>query len=74
MRLALLKPLLLPSGLALFGACAAPPVHDRGLTSAPVMTFSESIVWQTDERLGPQIEPGRAFAGGGQSAGCTSCQ
>jgi len=65
--------LLVIAATALAG-CRAVPVHEQILVSAPAMAPGEELIWSSEERLGAQVEGGRAFAGGGQSAGCTSCQ
>lgn len=65
---ALLLAALLPAG------CAVPKLSQQKLVSQPNMTFAESALWNYDQKLAPQTEQGRAFAGGGSGAGCTSCK
>lgn len=59
---------------ALFTGCSAPRIHQQRLVSQPDMTFSSASVWNFDQPLSLQTESGRAFAGGGSAAGCTSCR
>lgn len=65
---------LLPPLAALVTGCSAPRVAQQRLVSQPNMTFTESAVWGYDQKLAPQTEQGRGFAGGGSGAGCTSCR
>ncbi|MBL9127559.1 MAG: hypothetical protein JNL97_07930 [Verrucomicrobiales bacterium] len=62
--------------LALCGVvpgCAV-PVHRQRLVSKPPMQFSESVVFDYQSRLLPQVESGISASGGAQAAGCTSCR
>ena len=54
--------------------CAGPGIHQRRWVSQPDMVFSEGSVWNFDQPLSVQTESGRAFAGFGSAAGCTSCR
>ena len=54
--------------------CTPPRVAQQRLVSQKNMTFDGSAVWSRDSALGLQTESGRAFAGGGQGAGCTTCK
>jgi hypothetical protein len=61
--------------LALFAmACSPPKVTQQRLVNQRNMTFSTSAVWRQGPRQLTQIETGLNAAGGGQSAGCTSCK
>lgn len=63
------------SALALtLTGCQSPTLSQQVQASAPAMLFGDELVWQSEDRLSSQLESGRTFAGGGQSAGCTSCQ
>lgn len=65
------------SGLVLAGwitGCSAPRIHQQRLVSQPDVTFSSASIWNFDQPLSLQTESGRAFAGGGSAAGCTSCK
>lgn len=59
---------------AMITGCSAPRIHQQRRVSQPDMTFSSSSVWNFDQPLSLQTESGRAFAGGGSAAGCTSCR
>jgi hypothetical protein len=64
-------------GLALaFAAlgCARVEPQQQRWVAKPNMTFSESLVFAYSFKLLPQVEPGSAFCGGAQSAGCASCK
>ena len=63
--------LLIVTGIT---GCSAPRIHQQRRVSQPDMTFSSSSVWNFDQPLSLQTESGRAFAGGGSAAGCTSCR
>ncbi|MBX3733457.1 MAG: hypothetical protein KF791_12780 [Verrucomicrobiae bacterium] len=54
--------------------CAGPGIAAQRLVSQPDMTFSTSAIWNFDQPLALQTETGRAFAGAGSAAGCTSCK
>lgn len=60
--------------LALSAGCAGPSIARQRLVSQPDMVFSNSQVWNFDQPMALQTESGRAFAGGGTAAGCTSCK
>ncbi len=61
--------------LACVGAgCARVPVAAQRLVSKPNMVFGDSMVFNDPRRLVAQIEPGSAFSGGAQAAGCTACK
>jgi len=65
------------SGLALIillSGCRAVPVSSQRLVSKPNMIFSDSVTAPGKSRLIVQIEPGSAFSGGAQAAGCASCK
>jgi hypothetical protein len=65
----------LPFGLALgLAGCGHVPVSEQGLVAKPNMQFSDSATFAYTSRLSPQTEPGSAFSGGAQNAGCTSCK
>jgi hypothetical protein len=66
--------LLLSLALLCFTGCKSPGLAEQVKASAPAMLIDDELVWQSDDRLSSQLESGKAFAGGGQSAGCTSCQ
>lgn len=60
-------------GAGLVG-CRSPGLGAQVEASVAPMVFGDNLAWEDGDRLGPQVETGRAFAGGGPSAGCTSCQ
>jgi hypothetical protein len=60
--------------LLVCAGCAVVRPSEQRLVSKPNMVFSESAVFSYANKLVPQLEPGSAFSGGGQSAGCTSCK
>ena len=45
-----------------------------GLTAKPNMEFSDSLVFNYQNKLLPQVEPGATLSGGAQSAGATCCK
>jgi hypothetical protein len=59
--------------LALTG-CVQVPANRQRLVSKSNMGFSESLVFNYQNKLLPQVEPGSTFSGGAQSSGCTSCK
>lgn len=63
---------LLASSLVL--GCARLPVASQRLVSKPNMVFSDSAIFSYQGRLPAQTEPGSAFTGGAQAAGCASCK
>ena len=71
-RLAVIS-LALALGLTAPG-CAQVPAPRQRLVSKPNMEFSDSLVFNYQHKLLPQVEPGSAFAAGAQSTGCTSCK
>lgn len=60
--------------MLLFTSCAGPGIAQQRRVSQRDMVFSGSAVWNFDPPLAFQTETGRAFAGGGSGAGCTSCK
>ena len=56
------------------GSVGQVSISDQRLVSKPNMLFSQSGVFDYQNRLIAQIEPGSATSGGGQAAGCTSCK
>ncbi len=54
--------------------CAPVPVAAQRLVSKPNMVFGDSFVFSDARRLVAQVEPGSAFSGGAQAAGCTACK
>ena len=54
--------------------CARVPVAAQRLVSKPNMVFGDSFVFTDARRLVAQVEPGSAFSGGAQAAGCTACK
>jgi hypothetical protein len=60
--------------LLVFGGCTPIGPQQQRLVSKPGMTFADSQVFNYQHKLLPQVEPGSAFSGGAQSAGCTSCK
>lgn len=58
----------------LASGCARVPVAAQRLVSKPNMVFGDSLVFADARRLVGQVEPGSAFAGGAQAAGCTACK
>lgn len=58
----------------LIAGCSGPRIHQQRLVSQPDVTFSSASIWNFDQPLSLQTESGRAFAGGGSAAGCTSCK
>jgi mono/diheme cytochrome c family protein len=67
--------LLLLALLALAcSGCHSPTLHQQVRASAPAMLMGDELAWQAEDRLSSQLESGRAFTGGGGSAGCTSCR
>ena len=54
--------------------CARVPVAAQRLVSKPNMVFGDTLVFNDARRLVAQIEPGSAFSGGAQAAGCTACK
>lgn len=69
----LLAPLLAFTVAAGVG-CARVPVAAQRLVSKPNMVFGDSYVFADARRLIGQVEPGSAFSGGAQAAGCTACK
>ena len=63
--------ILLPLQLS---GCAGPKIAQQRYVSQLDMVFSSSSIWSFDQPLSLQTETGRAFAGGGSGAGCTSCK
>jgi len=59
--------------LAMAG-CVQVPAHQQRLVSKPNMEFPDSLVFNYQNRLLPQVEPGSTFSGGAQSSGCASCK
>jgi hypothetical protein len=67
--------LMLAVGLA--GApvgCTQIEPQQQRLVSKPNMEFSDSPVFNYQNKLTPQLEPGSTSSGGAQSSGCTSCK
>ncbi len=64
----------LSAALVVAAGCSGPRITQQRLVSQPDMVFSTSQVWNFDQPLALQTESGRAFAGGGSAAGCTSCK
>lgn len=58
----------------LLSGCAGPKIAQQRYVSQLDMVFSSSSIWSFDQPLSLQTETGRAFAGGGSGAGCTSCK
>jgi len=58
----------------LLAGCAGPRISQQRLVSQRDMVFSSSSIWSFDQPVSLQTETGRAFAGGGSGAGCTSCK
>jgi hypothetical protein len=54
--------------------CARVPIASQRLVSKPNMVFGDTMVFNDQRRLIAQIEPGSAFSGGAQAAGCTACK
>lgn len=54
--------------------CARVPIAAQRLVSKPNMVFGDSLVFTDARRLVAQVEPGSAFSGGAQAAGCTACK
>jgi hypothetical protein len=65
--------LALALGLTAAG-CVQVPVPQQRLVSKPNMEFSDSLVFNYQNKLLPQVEPGSTFWGGAQPSGCTSCK
>jgi len=65
---------LLPTLVLCLAGCVQVPVNQQRLVSKPNMEFSDSLVFNYQNKLLPQVEPGAAFSGGAQSSGCTSCK
>jgi hypothetical protein len=76
-RLAISSLQMISAGLVfiswLSGCSPVSPQRQR-LVSKPNMTFSDSLVFNYQNKLLPQVEPGSTFSGGAQAAGCTSCK
>jgi hypothetical protein len=69
------RPIAALLGLTLLLAgCAGPGIAQQRRVSQRDMVFSSSAIWNFDQPLSLQTESGRAFAGGGSGAGCTSCK
>lgn len=58
----------------LLAGCAGPRIAQQRRVSQRDMVFTSSSIWNFDQPLSLQTESGRAFAGGGSGAGCTSCK
>jgi len=54
--------------------CVQVAVEKQRLVSKPNMEFSDSLVFNYQNKLLPQVEPGTAFSGGSQSSGCAACK
>jgi hypothetical protein len=54
--------------------CVQVPANQQRLVSKPNMEFSESLVFNYQNKLLSQVEPGSTFWGGSQPSGCTSCK
>ena len=63
----------LAAGLA-FAGCAQVKPGQAGLTAKPNMEFSDSLVFNYQNKLLPQVEPGATLSGGAQSAGASCCK
>lgn len=57
----------------LVGGCSSVPVHEHRLVSKSNMAFSDSLVFNYENPLQVQVEPGSGSAGAAKSGGCTSC-
>ncbi|MBD5780279.1 hypothetical protein IEN85_12320 [Pelagicoccus sp. NFK12] len=77
MRNPLLPPLLallaLSAGLLVAG-CQTVPAYQQQHLSKPGMTFSDSLVEDSQTKLTAQIEPGSQTSGGAQASGCSACR
>ena len=59
--------------LLMLSGCVSVKPHQQRLVSKPNMQFSESVIFNYQDRSLTQIESGSASFIGGQSGGCGSC-
>ncbi|MGD9159988.1 MAG: hypothetical protein PVG39_16355 [Desulfobacteraceae bacterium] len=73
-RLISFLPISLPvCFLLMFSGCVSVKPHQQRLVSKPNMQFSESVIFNYQDRSLTQIESGSASFIGGQSGSCGSC-
>jgi hypothetical protein len=77
-RLAYMRPALnrfcLLLLLLLCAGCVSVGPNEQRLVSKPNMVFSQSAVFNYQNTLLQQMEPGSTFSGGAVCGGCTSCK
>jgi len=60
--------------LLLCAGCVSVAPNEQRLVSKPNMVFSQSAVFNYQNSLLQQMEPGSPFSAPGQCGGCTSCK
>ncbi len=58
----------------LLASCSAVGPERQRLVAKPNMLFSDTVIFNYQDKLLPQTEPGSAVSGGAQASGCTSCR
>ncbi|WP_309021479.1 hypothetical protein [Pelagicoccus sp. SDUM812002] len=66
--------LLTLSSVVLISGCQIVPAYKQQHVSKAGMTFSESLVENSESSLTAQVEPGSQASGGAQASGCTACR